>query len=73
MSDDRHGPGPMNHGSFVKCELQGCTSTGQDKITVGKFQVYDGNTPTMTRPAQMCRRCVNFAKQCGMTPKPEKG
>lgn len=52
------------------CELQGCQSTGDDKHSVGTFQVYDedlGHTPTMTRPAHLCQRCIDFAKQCGMT------
>lgn len=72
MSDDRHGSGAFSHGSYVKCELPGCTSQGQDKITAGKFMVFDGEQPTMSRAAEMCQRCVDFAKQCGMTPKKVK-
>lgn len=53
----------------AECELQGCTSTGRDKISSGRFQVWDGDMPTMNRPGEMCSRCVEFAKQAGMTPK----
>ena len=51
------------------CELEGCRSRGRARFAVGLFQVYDGALATLTRPALLCRRCVAFAKQCGMTPK----
>lgn len=54
-----------------ECELQGCKSQGAAKNSVGLFQVYDGNLPTMNRPAFICQACVDFAKACGMEPQPE--
>lgn len=55
---------------YTRCELAGCASKGQH-ASVGRFQVYDGEIRTMTRPAEMCADCVKFAKECGMTVKSE--
>jgi hypothetical protein len=50
------------------CELPGCLSEGEDKKAVGRFQVYDGKTPTLTRPADMCQGCLDYSKSCGLEP-----
>jgi len=53
------------------CELGGCDSRGAAAIPVGRYQVYDGDQPTMTRPAWMCKSCVELARKYGMTVKEE--
>lgn len=54
------------------CELPG--HKGPPAPSVGTYQVYDddmGGLPTMDRPAQMCRACVDFAIHCGLQPRAE--
>lgn len=53
------------------CELDGCKSKGPAKESIGRFQVYDGEQPTMSRPARLCQACHDFAIKCGLTPKKE--
>lgn len=56
---------------MAECELQGCKQKGAAKRAIGAFQVYDGDTPTLNRPALLCEGCVRFAQKCGMTPRLE--
>lgn len=51
------------------CELPGCPNSGAEKKSIGRFQVWDGEKPTMSRPAELCQTCHDFAKTCGMEPR----
>jgi hypothetical protein len=50
------------NGENETCELPGCKNP-----SMGVYQVYDDDTPTMNRPARMCVSCMEFANECGMT------